>query len=59
VEPEVAVRRKTDEPSDYVRARARVIWDIDWAGTGAHLVDAGRSLTDVMGELKTIVWSEI
>ena len=59
VEPELAVRRKTDEPADYVRARARVIWDTDWTGTGAHLVDAGRALSDVMGDLKAIVWSEI
>lgn len=59
VEPELAVRRKTDEPGDYVRARARVIWETDWSGTGAHLIDAGRQLPDVIGDLKAIVWSEI
>lgn len=59
VEPELAVQRKVEEPPDYVRARARVIWETDWTGTGAHLVDAGRALPEVLGDLKTIVWSEI
>jgi thymidylate kinase len=59
VEPEVAVRRKTDEPADYVRARARIIWDTDWQGTGAHLVDAGRTLSEVIADLKAVVWSEL
>jgi thymidylate kinase len=59
VEPELAVRRKTDEPADYVRARARVIWDTDWTGTDAHLIDAGRALQEVIGDLKSVVWSEI
>jgi thymidylate kinase len=57
--PELAVRRKTDEPAEYVRARARVMWEADWTGTRAHLVDAGRRLPDVLAELMTIVWSEI
>jgi thymidylate kinase len=59
VEPELAVRRKTDEPADYVRARARVIWETDWTGTGAHLVDAGRTLPEVVADLKATVWAEI
>jgi thymidylate kinase len=59
VEPEVAVRRKTDEPADYVRARSRIIWETDWTGTGAHLVDAGRPLPEVLSDLKALVWSEL
>ena len=59
VEPEIAVQRKTDEPADYVRARSRIIWETDWTGTGAHLVDAGRTLPEVLAELKTLVWSEV
>jgi hypothetical protein len=46
VDPEVAVQRKTTEPPDYVRARARIIWETEWTATGAHLVDAGRSLPE-------------
>jgi len=59
VEPEIAVRRKTDEPPDYVRARSRIIWETDWTGTGARLVDAGRTLPEVLADLKTLVWSEV
>ena len=59
VDPEIAVRRKTDEPADYVRARARIIWQTDWSGTGAHLVDAGQSPSEVLAELQDLVWAEV
>ena len=59
VEPEIAVRRKTDEPAAYVRARSRIIWETDWTGTGANLVDAGRSLPEVLTDLKALLWAEV
>lgn len=59
VDPEVAVRRKTTEPSEYVRRRARIIWDVDWSDTSAHVVDAGRPLADVVAELKASVWGAL
>src|SRR4051812_29580169 len=59
VEPETAVRRKTDEPAAYVRARSRIIWETDWSGTGAHLVDAGRSLPEVLTDLRALLWAEV
>jgi hypothetical protein len=59
VDPEVAVRRKTTEPPDYVRARSRIIWEADWTDSGARLVDAGRSLPEVVAELKARIWSEV
>ena len=59
VDPEVAVRRKTTEPPDYVRRRARIIWDADWSETRAHVVDAGRPLAEVVAELKALVWSAL
>ena len=59
VDPEVAVRRKTTEPPDYVRRRARIIWDVDWSATRARVVDAGRPLVEVVAELKALVWSAL
>jgi hypothetical protein len=59
VDPEVAVRRKTTEPPDYVRRRARIIWDVDWSATPARVVDGGRPLVEVLAELKTLVWSQL
>ncbi|HEV8304686.1 MAG TPA: hypothetical protein VGQ25_06995 [Gemmatimonadales bacterium] len=59
VDPVTAVRRKTTEPADYVRERARASGTIDWAQTGAHIVDAARPLADVLAELKTYIWSAV
>jgi thymidylate kinase len=60
LDPELAVRRKTDEPEDYVRERAQIVWDTDWAGVdGVHVVDAGRELPEVLSDLKSLVWSLI
>jgi len=60
LDPELAVRRKTDEPEDYVRERVQIVWDTDWAGIdGAYVVDAGRALPEVLSDLKSLVWSLI
>src|SRR5207253_8011712 len=32
---ESAVRRKPEEPSDYVRGRAQAVWQTDWTQVGA------------------------
>jgi thymidylate kinase len=56
VDPETAVRRKTDEPAEYVRARCQLVWDTDWTGSRVHIVDASRPLADVLAALKTILW---
>jgi thymidylate kinase len=55
--PELAVARKVDEPGDYVRARAKVVWETDWSRTPAQVIDASRPLLNVVGDLKTRVWS--
>jgi thymidylate kinase len=57
VDPDVAVERKTDEPADYVRARANVMWNADWSGTAARVVDADRPFADVLTDLKARVWA--
>jgi thymidylate kinase len=59
LEPELAVLRKPEEPDDYVRARARLVWETDWSSTGAYVVDASRSFPEVLGRLKTIIWSAL
>ncbi len=59
VDPEVAVARKVDEPPDFVRARWREIWDVDWSTVPAHVVDASRSREDVLSSVKSLVWSEV
>lgn len=59
LEPEVAVRRKTTEPPDYVRARTTIVWETDWSDTGARVVDADRPLAEVLRDLKAAIWSAL
>jgi len=59
VEPETAVRRKTDEPAAYVRARARIVRDTDWSGRPVQLIDAEQPFPAVMAELKARIWEAL
>src|SRR6266566_3854508 len=59
VDPETAVQRKTTEPADYVRHRNRVVRNVDWIGSGAHFVEAGRPLAQVVEDLKALIWAEL
>ena len=59
VEPELAVRRKQDEPADYVRRRAELVQAATWNGSGAQVVDANRALPEVVSELKYLIWSAL
>ena len=59
LDPETAVRRKPEEPSDYVRGRAQAVWQTDWTEVGADVIDAGRPLPEVLRDLKTQIWSRL
>ena len=59
IDPEIAVRRKTDEPEEYVRRRGHIVWAADWSATGAHVVDAGGPFDDVLARLKAVIWREL
>lgn len=59
VTPEAAVRRKTDEPAEYVRARAELLQQVDWSDSTAWIVDAGRPLPDVLAELRFHLWERL
>jgi thymidylate kinase len=59
IDPEAAVARKTDEPADYVLARARLLWDVDWSNASARIVDAGRPLEEVVAELRFHLWENL
>jgi thymidylate kinase len=59
VDPEIAVRRKTDEKEDHVRTRSHEIWETDWTGTQAHLIDASQPVASVLAEIRAQVWQQI
>lgn len=59
VHPEIAVQRKTDEDPISVRERSTEIWELNWDGTHAHIIDASKSKADVLTEIKALIWSEL
>jgi thymidylate kinase len=59
VDPEIAVRRKPNEDPAYVRARTREIWQLDWRGTNAQILDANQPLEQIRSELRSLLWSEL
>jgi thymidylate kinase len=59
VDPEIAVRRKTDETEDSVRPRSTEIWELDWDQTPAHVIDACHPKDAVLSEVKWLVWSQL
>ncbi|KPK24961.1 MAG: hypothetical protein AMJ70_00280 [Dehalococcoidia bacterium SG8_51_3] len=59
LDPEIAVKRKTDEESNSVRERSVEIWELNWEGTDARVIEANRSKIDVLTELKALIWSEL
>ena len=59
VEPEIAVRRKPKESAEHVRSRSRELWEQDWHGTRAQVVDAGRPPEEVFARLQAIVWDAL
>jgi len=59
VDPEISVQRKTDETADSVRARNGEMWRLDWSQTPACVIDASKSKSEVLSELKALVWSHL
>ena len=59
VAPDIAVLRKIEEVSGYVKARSQEIWDLDWQQTPAYIIDASRSKEEVLSDLKSLIWSKL
>lgn len=58
VDPEVAVARKTDEDSGYVRRRSTEVWNATWDETTV-LVDAAQPAADVLTDLRAALWDRL
>jgi len=59
LDPETAVNRKTTEPAEYVRARAKKTAETDWSRSGARIIDAAQPLPQVVARLKAELWSTL
>jgi thymidylate kinase len=57
--PDTAVERKQDESAASVRARSLEIWEKDWQGTGAVVIDANQPKDEVVDRIKTLVWRNL
>lgn len=58
VEPEVAVKRKTDEEENYVRRRSTEVWNAVWDDTTV-VVDAAQPAAGVLADLRAAVWERL
>jgi len=59
LDPDIAVRRKTDEDPVSVRARTAKVWKAEWEKTPARIIDASQSKEAVLAELKNLLWSQL
>ena len=59
VDPNIAVQRKTTEYELHVRTRSSELWEQDWSGTNAYVLDAGQPAASVMAEAQSIIWSKL
>jgi thymidylate kinase len=59
-DPAEAVERRPDQDREFVRRRAEEIYQRDWSGTpGAHVVDANRTHTEVLEQVRSLVWASL
>lgn len=59
VSPEVATRRRTEDPPEFVHRRASEIVVADWSGAPAVVIDADRDLEAVLTEVRSTVWTQL
>jgi thymidylate kinase len=60
LDPDSAVERKRGvEPESSVRPRSEEIWEMDWRGTPAVVVDAASPKDEVLSEIKSVIWSRL
>ena len=42
-----------------MRMRSAEVWEMNWDGVSAHVVDASRPKGEVLTQLKELVWSQL
>ena len=59
LDPEIAVRRKTDEGAAYVHTRSSEIWRLEDSPLNARVVDASQDKEEVLAEIRRLIWMTI
>jgi thymidylate kinase len=58
-DPEITVRRKTNETEVSVRARSTEVWKLDWEKLSAFIVNANRSKEETLSQVKALIWEHL
>jgi thymidylate kinase len=59
LDPEVAVARGNGDEPSYVRRRNTEIFEADWSGTNAVVIDAAQPLAKVQADVREAVWARL
>jgi thymidylate kinase len=59
VAPDEAVMRRAGEDTDAVRRRVGEVYEFDWTGTGAVVVDASLPPEQVHAQITKVVWAAL
>jgi thymidylate kinase len=59
VDPEVAVQRRPEDDSDYVRTRNAEVFETDWSATPAVVLDATRPPEQVLADVRNAIWERL
>lgn len=59
ISPDLAVERRSDEDEGFVRARCSEVAHADWDSTPALVIDASRPKSEILAEIKSLVWSRL
>jgi hypothetical protein len=59
VDPEVAVLRRPEDDSNYVRTRNAEVYDVDWSMTPAVVLDGTQPPEQVLAAVRNAVWERL
>lgn len=59
VRPELAVGRRPEQDAEFVRRRAREVYERVWSGHAQVVVDADRPHDEVLNAVRSAVWSHL
>jgi thymidylate kinase len=59
VDPEIAVQRKSEETEASVRARSGEVFEKDWNGLPAHVLDASLPKAEILAQARALLWEAL
>jgi thymidylate kinase len=59
VTPDLAIRRRPEDPAERIRRRAEEVLRVNWEAAGARVVETDRPLAEVHREMKEWIWARL